>query len=396
MIQSMYKVKITGKDVKRFIKKIYNSGVFINEIEIYSKYAYLKLDKRNYNKLLSIKTIYEIKIIRLYGIAKYIEIIRNNFILLICIFIGFIYFVFLSNIIFEVDVIHSKKEIRNLVYNQLKAYGIEKFNYIKSYNKKEYIESKILENNKDKIEWIDIERIGVKYVVRVEERIIKKKNNNPAPRNIVAKKDGIIMKIETSKGEILKKKGDYVKKGDIIVSGIITKNDEIKNQVASYGRVYAEVWYKTNVNFPYYYSEINYLGEKRNKLKIRFLNRDYYLFDFNRYNSYNEKILFSLDNYIIPISLIYAEEEKTNKIEKVLSHKEAIKEAKLVSTKKLKEFLNDEAKILDQKILKVNEYENYVNIIAFYKVYEEIGVYKDILKEQSWKNDKILHVNKCK
>ena len=74
---------------------------------------------------------------------------------------------------------------------------------------------------KDKIDWLEIERVGTKYVIRVEERILNEKKQNKVNQNIIASKSGIIKKIEAKEGQIVKNKNDYVKKGDVIISGNI-------------------------------------------------------------------------------------------------------------------------------------------------------------------------------
>ena len=50
--------------------------------------------------------------------------------------------------------------------------------------------------------------------------------------------------------EILKKINDYVNKGDVIISGLIMKKDEIKDFVEAHGSVYGETWYNVKVILP--------------------------------------------------------------------------------------------------------------------------------------------------
>ena len=378
MFKSVYEVKITGKDIRRFIKKLYKFRIYIIDINIMGKSAYLKLDKDNYKRLLEVKTIYEIEVIRLYGIVKIIDFIKNNLFFLICISIGFIFLIFMSNIIYDVNVIHSNKEIRDIIYRDLKYNEIKKYSFIKTYDKKEEIEKDILKKHKDKIEWLEIERVGVRYIVRVEERIIKEKEKTKTPRNIVSIKDGIIMKIEASSGEIKKKVGDYVKKGDIIISGSITKNDEVKNKVAAQGNVYAEVWYKVSVDMPYYYKEINYLGETRKIFKIKILNKNIDLFQFKKFDTYKEKELFSVKNNILPIRLSFSSIEKTKVIEEIYTVEEAITESVKISDNRIKMGLKNNEKILSSRVIKKEEHENYISIVLFYKVMESIGLEEEI------------------
>ena len=387
MFQNFYEVKITGKDVNRFIKKLYQNKIYIEQIEFSNKVVYLKLSKDDYDKLKKIKTIYEIKVIRLYGPIKVIDLLKRYSIFLIISLIGMIYLIFLSNVIFEVDVIHSKKEIRNLLYSELKKYNISKFSFVKSFSTKEKIESIILEKYKDKLEWLEINRVGTKYYIRVEERIIKKPKESINPRNIIAKKDGIIMKIEASRGEVVKKVNDYVKKGDVIISGAITKGEDIKNKVAAVGEVYAEVWYKTTVNMPFYYKEERKTGKNKISLKLNLLNKDILkLFKLKRYKASKESNIFVLGNKLLPVQLKLVKEYEVILNEKLYSYDDAVTEAKKRSYNKIKSKLGKNERVLKQKVIEVSENENYVQVIIFYKIYENITSYGDILENTTDKN----------
>ena len=55
-----YELKIEGKDVKRFIKQLYNLGIYFEEIKFIDKIVYVKIDSNNYKKLSKVKTIYKI------------------------------------------------------------------------------------------------------------------------------------------------------------------------------------------------------------------------------------------------------------------------------------------------------------------------------------------------
>lgn len=387
MFSSTYKIKIEGKDVKRFIKKLYSNNIYFNDIEMYDKYAYVEVDKSNYEKLKQIKTIYKIEIVKLYGIIRIIDFIKRYSLFLIILGVGLLYLIFLSNIIFKVEVIHSKKEIRDLLYKELKYYNLDKYHFVKSYKEKEKIEEYILNKHKDKLEWLEIERIGTKYEVRVEERIIKKENDKLDVQNIVAKKDGIITKIEASKGEIVKKIGDYVKKGDIIISGTIKKDDVIKGKVAASGNVYAEVWYKTIVDMPYYYKNSTKTGRKRKVLKIKFLDKDIYIFGFKKYKFYDEKRILYLKSRILPIGFSYSLERELNVEEYLYSPEEAVNTAIEYASKKLQKNLGENESIISKTVLNSNENENYITVEIFYKVNENITDTSDIVDEQMEKSN---------
>lgn len=378
MFKSFYKLKITGKDVKRFLKQLYNLNIYFEEIEFRKKELYVKVDDDNYKKIKKIKTIYKIEIINLYGISKIKDIINKYNIFFICIIIGIILLNILGNMIFSIEIDIDNKEIKEIVNKELETYNIKKFSFNKSYNERKDIIEKILLNNKDTIEWIEIEKIGTKYIVRVEERIIKDKKEKCMPRNIVAKRDGLILNINSSAGEIKKSINDYVKKGDIIISGIITKNDEEKNRVCASGKVYAETWYQVSVEVPYNYKEIIYTRDYKRNISITIFNKRKSLFkDFDNY-IIKEK---SISNKILPIKISLENQQKIIKIDHIYTSEELDLKALEISKEKLKHLLKNNSTILLEKKLKTIPKNSTIEVVIFFKVKEDITAYQDIVLE---------------
>lgn len=378
MFNSRYKLKITGKDVKRFLKQLYNLNIYFEEIEIKDKALYIMLDKDNYKKIKKIKTSYKIEIINLYGISKIKDIIKKYNIFFVCIIIGIFLLNILCNMIFYIEIDTDNKEIKELITKELETYNIKKFSFNKNYQERKEIIEKILNNNKDSIEWIEIERIGTKYIVRVEERVIKTKKEDCNPRNIIAKRDGIILSINSASGEIKKSINDYVKKGDIIISGTITKNDEEKNKVCAEGKVYAETWYQVTVEVPYNYKEIIYTKDYKRNLSITFLNKRISLFkDYDNY-LIKEK---SIYNNIIPIKISLEKQQKIIKIDHIYTNEELDLKAIEISKEKLNHILKNNSSILLEKKLKTVPKNSTIEVVIFFKVKEDITAYQDIIIE---------------
>lgn len=388
MFNSIYEVKIEGKDVKRFVKTLYKRKIELINIVYDDDSIYIKLDKSNYDKLLELKTIYEIRLTKLYGLAKYKYLLKKNMIFIISICIGFLLLFSLSNVIFDVEVVHRKKEIRSLIYKELKRYHLEKYNLVLPFDKQEEIVKNILDNNKEKLEWLEIERVGVKYIVRVEERIINEPKEDMEKRHIVAKKDGIIMHIDASRGEVVKKKNEYVKKGDIIISGNISKGDEVKNTVSATGNVYAEVWYTVKVDMPLTYREEYKTGKTKKNLTFTFFNHNYSLFDFFPYKHKRIKENLIFKNNILPIKLSFNNEEELRIVDEVYTFEEATDKAVLLAREKLSSRLNENEKILYEKKLKTKQNNSTIVVTVFFKVYENITSYAQIEEiEEDIKNN---------
>lgn len=374
MFESFYKIKIEGKDVKRFIRMLYRSGIYFEEISLDHGSAYIKVDKKNYKKLKDIKTSYNIEIIELFGISKFNHLIRSNFIFLIFTTFGIFLLYFLSNIIFDVEVIHNDKYIRDLLYSELDKYNIKKYNFVKKYEYVQKVKNEILNNYKNDIEWLEIERVGTVYKIRVDKRIINNIKQDGQNRHVVAKKNGIIMRIVAEKGEIVKKVYDYVRAGDIIISGEIYKNKEVIGQTSASGDVYAEVWYKVKVEMPISYKEEALTGRSKNVINISFLDKNINIFDFHRYNNSKKEGNTILSDFFGMFTIKYNKEYEINvkdEVNNIISEEFAFKMAR----KKIEDQLGRGEYIISQKKLKTVINNSTIITEVFFKVYENISSY---------------------
>ncbi|MBE6147130.1 MAG: hypothetical protein E7168_02215 [Firmicutes bacterium] len=379
---NLYDIRITGKDVKRFIHNLYKQKIQFFNIEYPSRnQVIVRVGEVDYKRILDIKTIYEIDVVRLHGPVRLFSFIFKYRLFFGCLFLGFIFLFFLTRIIFDVQVIHNKSEIRNLILEELDSLKISKYHLVVSFDKQEEIVDKIIKKYRDKIEWMELERVGVRYIVKVEERKVKDLDSNDIPRDLVAKKDGMISQIEATTGEVKVSKGQYVKKGDILVSGLIKNKDLVMAKVAATGKVFAETWYDVTVELPYYYSEESKTGNEKYVLTFNFFNNSYNIFDFNSYTDKKIETKFSLGNLLLPISFSWNKEIEIDKKEQIYSRDMAIVAASSKAREKLTNKLGKEDKILYEKSLKITEEDSKIIVVFFFKVKEDITAYQEIQDE---------------
>ena len=279
-------LKIKTKNIDRFLNNLYKLNIDIYSVNVVSfKEVVVEINECDYNKVKKLSILNKIDIISYRGKKDKINKLKFNKILLISLFFGIVILIFLTNIIFSIEISHSSEKTRNFVMNELNKNGINVLQFRKSFKELEKIKNKILDNNKDKIEWLEIERIGTKYVVRLEERKINNITNNYEFQDIVAKRDAVIKKIVVNSGMKVKDINDYVKKGDIIISGNIYLNDEIKKTVEASGEVYGEVWYKLSVEYPLINDTKEETGNKKQVFSLNIFNNSIILFDKNGFNN---------------------------------------------------------------------------------------------------------------
>lgn len=379
IFSSSIKIKVTGRNINNFLKRLINNNINIEKvIPISHKEIDLIINYQDLDKVLKLKTIYNIKIVRYYGKLRIIKRIKKDIFILSSLLISLLLIYTLSNVIFKVEVIHSNKNIIKLVTKELEDNGIKKYKFVKKYQEIEKIKKKILEENKDTLEWLEIIREGTKYTIRVEERIINNKPKDNKIYNIVASKNAVIKNIYAESGEKVRSINTYVKKGDIIISSDITLPNNEKISKTASGKVQGEVWYNINIEYPYQYHEIKYTGNKKKVLVLNLLNKRISFFDFHKYKTFNRNIKYIFNNNITPISLIYEDEYETNIINEVYDYDTAKEKAITKAKDKILKKYPNIKDITNIKIIKEEDKKNKISLNLFVTCLEDITEYQEV------------------
>lgn len=379
IFSSSIKIKVTGRNINNFLKRLINNNINIEKvIPVSHKEIDLIINYQDLDKVLKLKTIYNIKIVRYYGKLRIIKRIKKDIFILSSLLISLLLIYTLSNVIFKVEVIHSNKNIIKLVTKELEDNGIKKYKFVKNYQEIEKIKNKILEENKDTLEWLEIIREGTKYTIRVEERIINNKPKDNKIYNIVASKNAVIKNIYAESGEKIRSINTYVKKGDIIISSDITLPNNEKISKTASGKVQGEVWYNINIEYPYQYHEIKYTGNKKKVLVLNLLNKRISFFDFHKYKTFNRNIKYIFNNNITPISLIYEDEYETNIINEVYDYNTAREKATTKAKEKILEKYPNIKEITNIKIINEEDKKNKISLNLFVTCLEDITEYQEV------------------
>ena len=370
-------LEIRGKHIERFIHKLAHHNIELLDIKYFKDGVHIKIYKEDYLKVLNLKSIYEVNVVDASGLIKLKKTLSVNKFVILAIALGITLLIFLTNIIFEVEVVHSSSSVRNFLIDELKMFGMKEYSLKKSFKEISKIKNEILEKYPDKIEWLEIEVLGTKYVVRVELREIPSKEEHNVNRHVVAKKDALIKKITALNGMVVKEVNNYVKKGDIIISGNVSLNDETKGTVSADGSGFGEVWYTLTVEYPYTYYEERLTGKSKKVIALKFLNKSFELFPSFKNKKVTETVL--LKNNLLPIKLVLEHQEEQIIVDQVLTEDEAINKAISLGREKMAKELSNQEYIIDNKVLKVNVKENKVVVDIFFVVYEDITDYAEII-----------------
>lgn len=375
---SHYIIKIEGRRPNSLLSLLIILKIpFIKKKET-KDYLILEIEEEYFQKIKKLAPTYEITILKRTGKAYLIHLYKTKKIFLYSIIFAFLVIILLTNIIFSVRVVETDKEIKDMILTDLRENGITRFRFKVSYKRKEAIREKILEKEKDYLEWLEIEEIGTMYQVKVIRRINNPKEEELKPRSIVAKKKGRITRIEADYGEVTTKKNDVVDKGDTLISGLIKNKEEIKTKVAARGKVYAEVWYQVNLNLPTIYQEEIKTGNKKNTLEIIFLDKNIFISELFKYNNSISKETVLYNNPIIPFRISFTKKEEIKLKQVAYQEDKTLKKIKKLAVDKLKQRIGNDIKILSINVLKKKTSADKIEVELFFKVEEDITSYESL------------------
>ena len=370
------KIYLKVNNPNYFIRELIEKKINLYNISKKERELELIIDEEDLEVISKIKTIKKLKIKNYYGLSKIKYLINKNKLIIILMLIGILINIFLSNIIFKVEVSTPNKELIKVIEKDLKKLGLKKYRLKISFNEKEIIKEKLKEMEKDKIEWLEIEEHGTKYIVKVEEKKLEEEEEFCNERNIIAKKNAVITKITSASGEIKKKINDYVEKGEVLISGLIYNKEEAVSKKCAIGEVYGEAWYKVIVNIPKNYKDTTITNNKSWGLSIKTLKKEINIG--SKFQNYQKKEYNIIESKIIPLGVSITnyieikEKVYNNTIDNIddLAYKYAIE--------KIEKDFENKPVIIRKKILKKQEENSKIKVEVFLAIEEDITSYEDI------------------
>lgn len=214
-------IEIQSLIPERFVNLMWKNGVYIKNIKKKNITTMtMDISLNDYDKIEEIakKTKTKIKITGRRGFAFFLIKIKRRIALSIgvLLFMGVLYYLstFIWKIEISVDHNLSPYEIRQ----QLTSFGVKQGISKKSINVYD-IEEKLIKSNGN-IMWVRVRIDGAKLKVTVAERQSPPSVvSEDTPCNLVAKKDGEVVRVYTTAGTSMVKKGDIIRKGQILVKG---------------------------------------------------------------------------------------------------------------------------------------------------------------------------------
>ncbi len=393
-------VEIKGVGIERFMNLCTNNKLYLYNIEKYDKRIRFNIDVKSYKRIRKIvrKTHIVPRIIGKYGCPFLVEKANERKSFWIGIMLAIVIFYTSSLFVWDIRIEGEKYYTDNDLKHYLEDENIRWGMLVKNIEC-DKIEDDIRNKYKD-IGWVSAQVKGTRVIVKIKENIRfdeKDKNKKKVARHIVAPVEGTVKSILVKSGEPCVTVGQEVKKGQMLVCGIMDIVDDGGNIVNKHG-IYADADIEVERDKEYFYSakreykKKSYTDNIRRKIEIKLRQKSTYriwplirIKKFDNFdvlvNNYNVSLGQNLE---VPLEIItYKEREYIFKDDNY-SDRELLDKAHKYFDRYKKELKKENVSILDSRI------DNYVDnkflyskgyVTLLYKDMDYINVEEKELKE---------------
>jgi similar to stage IV sporulation protein len=249
-------VQIKGPDLERFLNTCTREGILLWDTYRYPSLLIVHMHPRDFFKLKQItyRTGWQIKIIERKGVWFVLSRLTKRKALAMGGLVALLAWYFLSSFIWFVTITGVDRVEKNDILAIAAQFGLAP-GRLKAEVDKEEVKRNLLINLDDLI-WAGVEIKGTHAVISVAERSTPQVEASK-PGHIIAGRDGVIESIMVIEGTGMVKENDTVKKGQILISGLLEPGslefiEKIQQgdlpYIRAQGKITATVWYETTVD----------------------------------------------------------------------------------------------------------------------------------------------------
>lgn len=254
-VNGVVRIEIYGPVPEKLINLCMAHGIFLWAIIKRGEKMHASLYVHNFFEIRPLvrKSQCRVRVISYNGLPFLWKRLQRRKMLWVGVAVFFFLLNYLVSYVWFIDIIGMKTMPPERVLSIAQNYGLQ------TGMPKERLQTKLIENHLlmeiPELAWVGISTQGTRVVIEVVEKA-QAKEADKAPAHIVAAKDGIIIEAIALAGEPVVSRGATVKRGDILIKGIISepavvnpqKESEMKSipqqQIRAKGIVKARVWYE--------------------------------------------------------------------------------------------------------------------------------------------------------
>ncbi|WP_243735198.1 sporulation protein YqfD [Paenibacillus turpanensis] len=232
----------------------------------------------------------------------------------------------LSSVVWQVTVSGTDKIPEEDVLLAAKANGIHSLQWKFRLDEPDVL-AKRLQTALPGTSWVGVEVTGTRVHIKVIEATIPEKKPLLNPRHIIADSDAVISEIQAERGRPLVQPNQHVRKGDILISGILG-DEEFSETVVAKGEVRGLVWHQYTIEAPLTKKYKVFTGDERKRFYVVFGDRGLQLtgygkLEFSQYESLQDRNALQWREWVLPIGWMNETLKAYEIVEQPISEEEA-------------------------------------------------------------------------
>ncbi|MGN0242684.1 MAG: sporulation protein YqfD [Lachnospiraceae bacterium] len=334
-LHGFVRLRIEGKGIRRFLQICEHKQLLLWKKNLSEERLTCYVSIRDFYSLHPIvrKTHVRVKILSRHGLPFFFYRYKKRKMFAIGILFCLLFLYTLSHFLWDIQVFGCDAYSDEQIVHYLEKSGLHLGKSLSQIDCA-HLEEAIRQQFPD-ISWVSCEQTGTLLTVRLKDTIPPEQTNtNQTPCDLIATHSGTIESIITRSGTPLVKQGDKVKKGDILISGVIHIYDDFDNELESEltvsdGDIYLSTNETYHDEFPLSYYKKTPTGKKKNIYEFKIFgfrfSFPWSMPDYTYYETVSEGHTLRLGKtFYLPVSFTHHICQETTSVRMTYSKKEAL------------------------------------------------------------------------
>lgn len=381
-------ILITKGNVESFINALTQSGIHVWDVNpSKSNTAEMKVLLKDFHDLRPLlkRTGCRVHVKKRSGVPFQLAKLEQRKFFAVGMIMFFMLLFLLSSLIWDVKVVGNVTIATEDVLEAAQKEGIHPFQW--TYRLKHLDKlSKELNMKLPGTSWVGVDKKGTSITIQIVEAAEPEPKALVSPRHLVSKSDAVITNIYAEQGRPLVAKNIRVKKGQVLISGLLGDSDNSQAVVAK-GEVKGLVWHEYNIQVPIVQKHKVYTGETRSKKYLVLGNWGIQIWGYGKvpyekYDIVEEEDPLTWRSFKLPVGWMTEKVMETEITSEAITSEEAKKQGFEGAIRDIFAKYGNDSKVISQKILHEKKENGKVYMKVLFEVEEKITEEQTIVYNQ--------------